>query len=405
LTLCGIVAMLVYYVAVWRPWIRFERVETTVGACFQGIRKRVRSLVHRGTESNNARGGSATGYLKIMIGFFQVTAAFLSTLEVEWGPSLEDLLSLFALFQLDFFALPSTECVASDIQHSEKLVVSTLVPVLVLVLLALPTLAVKFRNTPQPETIDRRESVVYRVSSAFSFSALAFLFLVYPLVSKAVLGTFNCADLGDGGKWLKSDMRLSCPLDSSNFALHWSIVFTIVFPIGVPVLFVSMLYYFKVPQLAENKVKMHRLRAVLSRMNVRMDLPKNWNSLGGSKLTEPVDFISVSQCNNILRFDFRAEERPENADGVITDRLFRTPSIDRLSGAIELGDTSVEVSDQPDKCRAQTAALIETLCSSEIVVVPPVTWDGESGEDEKKAIDTCGFLFSTYEVQCWWYVF
>ena len=393
LTFCGIIATIVYYVAVWRPWIRFVAVEETLGSWFQSIRRRLRSFLHRSTDSENSSGGT-TGYLKIMVGFFQVTAAFLSNLEVEWGTSLEHILSIFALFQLDFFTLPSTECVTSDIQHSKKLVVSTLAPVVVLVLLALPTFAVKifFRNTPTEK--------IEAVSSAFSFAALAFLFLVYPFVSKAVLGTFNCADLRpDGGRWLKSDMRLTCPLESSNFALNWSIAFTIVFPFGVPALFLCMLYYFKVPQLAENKVKMHRLRAVLSRMNVRMDSPEGWTGT-----EEPVDFISVSQCNDILQFDFVAQERPENAEGVITDNLLRSASIERLSGAIELNDTAVEVSDQPDKCRAQTAALIETLCSSEIVVVPPIAWDGESGDNEKKAIRTCGFLFSTYEVQCWWCV-
>ena len=66
------------------------------------------------------------------------------------------------------------------------------------------------------------------------FSHYTFIFLIYPFVSKVVVSTFNCQDLGDSGSWLKSDMRLPCPLASSNFSKTWSIIFTFVFPVGVP---------------------------------------------------------------------------------------------------------------------------------------------------------------------------
>ena len=53
--------------------------------------------------------------------------------------------------------------------------------------------------------------------------------------------------------------------------------------------------------------------------------------------------------------------------------------------------------------RRQTGMKVDLLCNGKIVAVPPVTWNGETGEDEKNAIEYCGFVFVTYEAQYWWF--
>jgi hypothetical protein len=43
------------------------------------------------------------------------------------------------------------------------------------------------------------------------------------------------------------------------------------------------------------------------------------------------------------------------------------------------------------------------LTSAQIVSVPPVSWDGETGDVEQDGIEKCGFLFLTYKADCWWF--
>ena len=68
--------------------------------------------------------------------------------------------------------------------------------------------------------------------SAFLFSMLSFLFLIYPVVSSTVLQTFNCIDLEGYGNYLKVDMRVECPKDTQDAGFAWSTVFVFIYPIG-----------------------------------------------------------------------------------------------------------------------------------------------------------------------------
>jgi len=393
LTVCGLVVCVLYYLAVWRPWFRCAGAEGAVLSCYTSIQRYQERL-------STALLKSTTGYFKVMIGFFQVTAVFVSNFEVDWGPSLETLMAIFNVFNLDLFTLPSTDCAFSNVDHKEKLVISTLLPLFILVLLALPTLGATIMKSRLPE---KKHS---EICSAFYFASLAFIFLIYPFVSKVVVSTFNCQDLGDSGSWLKSDMRLPCPLASSNFSKTWSIIFTFVFPVGVPVGFVSILYYYKIPQLAVNKVKMHRLRSVLKHMCTPHSAsmadplcgPLCGRRYGGrwDGRIEPVDLLSIPQCMEILKFEFKNNEMPhESADDAIAARL-------KWSKA-DLDPDPMHPPEVTGDVRKRTAQLVDELCTSEVVMVPPVVWNEETGESETAAINNAGFLFFIYEAQCWWF--
>jgi hypothetical protein len=76
------------------------------------------------------------------------------------------------------------------------------------------------------------KDVVESTISAFLFSMLSFLFLIYPVVSSTVLQTFNCIDLEGYGNYLKVDMRVECPKDTQDAGFAWSTVFVFIYPIG-----------------------------------------------------------------------------------------------------------------------------------------------------------------------------
>jgi hypothetical protein len=460
--LCAIVALLAYYVAVWSPLIGSQTLKRAFKYSHEAAQSAVDLMMRRIFKKGGESGGDSskkdsnfTGYFKIIIGFCQVTAAFLSNLEVDWPSTLAQMMAVFAIVNLDFFTLPTTECVFSSITHQTKLIVCTTVPLAVLALLAIPAaiarvtnwgvfewkeigsrrpkLGEEITNDALAEALEQqlrftskewkrfnmptqtlasncyikvgnkyfqRADKTRPVISAFFFSVLTFMFVIYPFVSNVVVGVFNCVELDlydqfEGhGSWLKSDLREPCPALSDSITFAWGLIFLVVYPIGIPLLFVMTLYYFKVPQLATNKGKMHRLKAVLQKMGAFNSRQfKEWKGK-----QEPVEFLKASQCKLLLKYQFEGHEafEFENASEA-AQAIFLSNLESPQDGA------SLVVDDPLHELRRQTAMKVDFLCREQIVAVPPITWNGESGEDEKNAIEYCGFVFVTYEAQYWWF--
>ena len=111
----------------------------------------------------------------------QVTATFLTNLDVHWPPFLSTVMAGFSIFNFDVFRLPFTACAFSELTHFSRLVTSTIFPLVVMALLALPTALRSFsRSVAQLQAFDETGQDVL---ASFFFSTLSFLFLVYPMVS------------------------------------------------------------------------------------------------------------------------------------------------------------------------------------------------------------------------------
>ena len=399
---CIALALILYYLAVWRPLIKFDRIESATMSCWKRVRDTAKSartsvlkcVTGKRDDANvDKRTSTMTAYLKVVVGFFQVTSSFLSNLEVDFPTSLKDLMSVFALFNLDFFSLPNTECLLSQMEHETKVVLCTVLLIVVLLLLALPLACISVRGA---DAVKKNN-----VMSSFYFSSMAFLFVVYPFVSKVILETFICVDLGNDSSWLKSDLRERCPT-SNSLGFVWSVIFTIAIPIGIPVLFCVILFRFQIPWIAQYKMKMHRLQAVLEKMGLFQSTSRQFAGWNGT--TDPVNLLSRTQCTSVLAYDFVRNPTAAEFEGGM-DALE-----DQLAGRISstgagTGDVQVEVEedDSLHALRKKTAEYVDKLCRDQIVVVSPVSWDGETGEVESEAIKKGGFLFLTYKANCWWF--
>jgi N-acetylneuraminic acid mutarotase len=403
-TLCITLALILYYLAVWRPLITFDGIEAAAMSCWkrvgdiaQSARASVLKCIFRTRNDvcvDMRTWGTMTAYLKVVVGFFQVTSSFLSNLEVDFPSSLKLMMSVFSLFNLDFFSLPNTECLLSQMNHTTKVVLCTLFLITVLLLLPIPLACVCASDADAA----KKRNVV----SAFYFSAMAFLFVVYPFVSKVIIETFICVDLGKNSIWLKSDLRERCPM-SNSLGFVWSVIFTIAIPIGVPVLFFGLLFQFQIPWLAQYKMKMHRLKAVLEKMGLLQSMSRHFAGWQGT--TEPVNLLSREQCTSVLAHDFARDRTAAEFEGgmdALEDQLAGRIS---STGAGTSGDAQVKVAEEEslDALRRRTAEYVDKLASAQIVWVPPVSWDGETGDVEQDAIEKCGFLFLTYKADCWWF--
>ena len=164
---------------------------------------------------------------------------------------------------------------------------------------------------------------------------------------------------------------------------------------------------------------MHKLRAVLRHVGaLHMQDFQAWDGT-----QEPVSFLTREQCKAVLehQFDSTTKFSTETAADAIEDQLRsqgRGGGEDVQAVNIDVDNVSVH------ELRERTAELVESLYDTETVPVAPVTWNGETGNDdrfllqlrgppdacvscageaEKQAIEYAGFLFKMYEVQYWWF--
>jgi hypothetical protein len=178
--------------------------------------------------------------------------------------------------------------------------------------------------------------------------------------------------------------------------------------VGVPSMFLLVLYHFEVPRLARSKVKMHQLKAVLVQIGLFETVSARFESWDFK--TEPINLLSSLECKAVLEHEF---QNLDKFDSDVLDALLDAPEtfsdgskddkdVKRTASQDSQQHKIVCVEDVPvDVLRRQAAERIASLCWHEVVAVPPVTWNGETGASEKLAISRAGFLFTMYRVQCW----
>ena len=274
-------------------------------------------------------------------------------------------------FSLDLFNFPSVACVMRGLSYTGKHQIFTLVPILIVMLLAVPSAAMAIltrmgRLRPEPQ-------VVQDTISSFFFFTLSFLFLIYPTVSATVLNTFNCANLEEHGRWLKVDMRERCPLDQRGPQYIWSIVMIFVFPIGEPFVFAVILWYYRVQKLSHQKREYYHLKAVLNRIGfshfpdgrfVFAAIDKwSWAHL------HPVCLLNRQQTIYILRYDFGNLEDLAGTDG-ITSRLFGGKGLKKFEEATETANINLGQAAASVEEEATARGLPEADASSMLPSLP-----------------------------------
>ena len=210
------------------------------------------------------------GYLKVIIGFFQVLTAFTSSFSVHWPLKVSNLFQNAVFFRFDLISLPGPSCIAAKANYAQKLITYTLFPVVVIVVLFItPALSylLMFLRKDHASKIKNE-----KVWNQFWYSLMFFLFLVYPTVSMASFRSFDCDDVGLSYLLLRADYNEECPYSlqgqsvfgTKNFIFWWSFVCLFVYPLGIPFFFLAVMWYYKVPALAQAKLNAAKIHALIS---------------------------------------------------------------------------------------------------------------------------------------------
>lgn len=194
-----------------------------------------------------------TGYVKIVIGFYQILSTFPVTFfHLNWTSTNDDVLQNSKWSRVEIFSIPDFACLLQGMHYRDKLYYYTIAPVIISAALAVPTFVVlilgKLRSgswTAHPK--------YKQVTANYFWSQSFFMFLIYPTVSMMALNGVNCRQIGD--TWMLSiDVAERCTLLNTGGDLFILVIASIImYPIGVPVIITLLLYAQRVPYLAERK--------------------------------------------------------------------------------------------------------------------------------------------------------
>ncbi|EKX52472.1 hypothetical protein GUITHDRAFT_101644 [Guillardia theta CCMP2712] len=212
------------------------------------------------------------GYIKILIGFVQVSSSLISIYNIRWPDLIARLLTNIAFISFDFISLPQISCTASDLSFLDRLLLYTVAPLGPLLLLSFPHLITVLVKRPHSEDLSR--DLLYKLM----FWSMFFIYIIYIPVSAMVVSTFLCQDLGDDGNWLARDLRVPCPRTSASFSYGWAILMTLVYPVGFPLVILTILYRLKVPRLAQAKHE-HAFFQTLSMMTELEQVNADWKDM------------------------------------------------------------------------------------------------------------------------------
>ena len=128
----------------------------------------------------------------------------------------------------------STGCIA-DINFHDRMVISTLGPIIVMMMIwGSYTIAV-VRNS-------RLEEALRHIRHKHMSAVILVTFLVYSSVSSTVLQMFDCEHLDDGNNYLRADYTILCDSLKHRALEVYAGVMVIIYPVGIPALYSMLLF-------------------------------------------------------------------------------------------------------------------------------------------------------------------
>jgi len=181
--------------------------------------------------------------LKILLGFFQVGYQ-LQYLDIPWPSYFLSFIAVFDFLSLGLVPWTSVKC-AVTLTIFDQIVVTTIVPLLVLLALVLVYIVplLVFDRLDMADSFVRRQERQEKRAKFWKL-VLFTLFLLFPAVSSSVLSFFACREV-DGSYYLVADFRVQCYAAEWNRYLGYVIVMVLVYPVGIPLTLLAVLLKYR----------------------------------------------------------------------------------------------------------------------------------------------------------------
>ena len=170
----------------------------------------------------------------MLIPCFCARFQFTAVANVAYPPVYQRFLDGVNVLNFDALWIPSAGCIV-DVDFHDRLLVSTIGPLVALALLAATFTVARHRNRGS-------ETALERVRHKHMSMVLLISFLVYSSVSATVFQTFACEDLDDGNNYLRADYRIECDSSKHQAFEFFAFVMVAVYPVGIPLFYACLLY-------------------------------------------------------------------------------------------------------------------------------------------------------------------
>ena len=126
------------------------------------------------------------------------------------------------------------------------------------------------------------------------------MFLIYPQVSSTTLLIFACTDLEDGTAWLMADYRIQCWTTQHRSYVGIGILWTILFPFGIPAGMLYFMWRCRVPELANWKSDCAWLRSIVQRAMIIGASPRSESFDPDSITTESISLEHLRALHGLF---------------------------------------------------------------------------------------------------------
>ena len=161
---------------------------------------------------------------KILVSLFQIIMSFTTTFNLDWPSKFMSLVNGIATFlNFNVISIPFVGCLTEE-SYLSTFFLATLGPFFAIGLIYVVQRV--WIKAGRPEEMFSRDDV--------QRYAFYILFLVYPRTSQVVLSMFRCYETADGASYLQVDFTVECSDTYSATIIPLAVIFTIVYPLGVP---------------------------------------------------------------------------------------------------------------------------------------------------------------------------
>eukprot|EP01052_Picozoa_sp_SAG31_P021169 SAG31_NODE_1623_length_7720_cov_6.277785_1_plen_1725_part_10 len=194
-------------------------------------------------------------YFKICVSHYQILGQFPVLYEITFPSVFQDWLDVLSVLSLDLYTFVGIHCVADLDMYDEFAITMTIPAVGLILLFAFYRARVSWiqRSATQAADTDAEKAehgnaeekdaaTKKQVRDQAFWLATGWLYMVYVILCRTTFQSFACHDLDDGESFHRNDYSVDCNSDAYKAYAVAAAIFIAIYPVGILVLFVSLLY-------------------------------------------------------------------------------------------------------------------------------------------------------------------
>ena len=189
--------------------------------------------------------------VRILISFVQVLSSLGVVFSIPYPAFFDRVVAYMSVFSLDIFTVMPLGCTV-DLNHDHYLLMRTLIPIALLCLSScyrrrLMLLADRDKQNGLPRKAEADEALADQLLT-YNF---VLVYLLFPSTSANIFATLQCETLDDPAhsRFLRIDFAVNCDTAFHQLMMAYACLMILIYPIGVPVLYLYLLFYRYGPEL------------------------------------------------------------------------------------------------------------------------------------------------------------